>query len=131
MPASGGSCSGQQAWQDGHSGLLNRMISSVPLHCGSVVTEATDVFVGTNLSCDLLLGRPWQRGNLVTIDERIEGTYLVFKDRKTGQPRYKIFITPEHIIPETFEPFKKGKSFQPSVQQIPIHRQEIVTHRRP
>ncbi|KAJ7030524.1 hypothetical protein C8F04DRAFT_1186739 [Mycena alexandri] len=43
---------------------------------------------------DLLLGRPWQRGNLVSIDEREEGTYLIFKDRITRRPRYELLAVP-------------------------------------
>ena len=70
------------------------MIKSIPLRSGSVKTDATEVYVGGNLPCELLLGRPWQRGNLVTIDERREGTYLVFKDPKTLRPRYEIFVKP-------------------------------------
>ncbi|KAF8158928.1 hypothetical protein K438DRAFT_1986103 [Mycena galopus ATCC 62051] len=42
----------------------------------------------------LLLGRPWQRGNLVSIDERDEGTYLIFKDRETRMPRYELLAVP-------------------------------------
>jgi hypothetical protein len=92
---------------NGNAGLLSGMIRSVPLQCGSVITEATDVYIGKTLPCDLLLGRPWQRGNLVSIDERTGGTYLVFKDSKTSEPRYEICITPEILYPETFKPYTK------------------------
>jgi hypothetical protein len=37
-----------------------------------------------------LLGRLWQRSNLVSIDEREEGTYLVFKDPETRHLRYEL-----------------------------------------
>jgi hypothetical protein len=96
---------------NGHSGKLRGMIKSVPLCCGSVLTEATEVYVADNLPCDLLLGRPWQRGNLVSIDERTEGTYLVFKDHKTAHPRYEIFIAPEHLVSEKFQPYRKAEVY--------------------
>jgi hypothetical protein len=41
---------------NGNSGILSGMIKNIPLRCGNVVTEATEVFVGTALPCELLLG---------------------------------------------------------------------------
>lgn len=37
--------------------------------------------VGDRLQFQLLLGRPWQRENLVSIDERDTGTFLVFRNK--------------------------------------------------
>lgn len=73
---------------------LEGMMKEVPLKCGEVYTEA-NLYVGDNMPFELLLGRPWQRDNLVTIDERKRGTYLVFKDPCTGRPRYPILVTPD------------------------------------
>jgi len=87
------------------------MIKTVPLSCGSVKTEATEVYVSGNLPCELLLGRPWQRGNLVSIDERQEGTYLVFKDLKTSKPRYEIFVKPVDRLKEPFKPIKNVRVY--------------------
>jgi hypothetical protein len=42
----------------------------------------------------MLLGRPWQRRNLVSIDECEEGTYLIFKDRETQLPRFELLAVP-------------------------------------
>lgn len=39
-----------------------------------------DFFVGEKAPFDMLLGRPWQRINRVSVDEHENGTYLVFKD---------------------------------------------------
>ncbi|KAJ7260675.1 hypothetical protein C8J57DRAFT_1514609 [Mycena rebaudengoi] len=50
---------------------------------------------------ELLLGRPWQRSNLVSIDEREEGTYLVFKDPETRRPRYELLAIPHEAAAET------------------------------
>jgi len=64
---------------NGGKAYLDGLIKDVPLTCGAVTTS-TDLYVGENFPFDLLLGRPWQRGNFVSIDERKEGTYLVFKN---------------------------------------------------
>jgi hypothetical protein len=61
---------------NGGAGNLQGHISEVSLKCGSVETFA-NLYVGDAVPFDLLLGRPWQRDNLVSIDERIDGTYLV------------------------------------------------------
>ena len=62
----------------GRHSRLTGLIEEVPLNCGSVKTSA-NLYVGENLPFDLLLGRPWQKGNRISIDERNDGTYLVFK----------------------------------------------------
>jgi hypothetical protein len=64
---------------NGGKGQLQGYIHDVDFTCGGVLTR-TDLWVSQQAPFELLLGRPWQRGNLVTIDEREEGTYLVFKD---------------------------------------------------
>lgn len=49
---------------------------------------------------DLLLGRPWQRGNLVSIDEWIEGTFLVFKDLHNTGINYELLVEQDIPKPE-------------------------------
>ena len=78
---------------NGGEGLLQGFIPDVPLTCGSVVTLA-NVYIGDNAPFDLLLGRPWQRGNFVSIDERANGTYLLFKD-KHMRVRFEMLATPD------------------------------------
>jgi hypothetical protein len=78
---------------NGGQGELRGRIEDVEFFCGAAVTVA-DLWVSQQAPFGLLLGRPWQRGNLVSIDERDEGTYLVFKDRKTRQPRYELLAVP-------------------------------------
>jgi hypothetical protein len=58
---------------------LDGEVSDVNLNMGALNTTA-NFYVGVNPPFDLLLGRPWQRGNFVSIDERHDGTYLLFKD---------------------------------------------------
>ena len=64
---------------NGGASTLRGLVPNVPLTCGSVVTHA-NVYIGDQVPFDLLLGRPWQRGNFVSIDKWENGTYLLFKD---------------------------------------------------
>ena len=65
---------------NGAAGQLDGEVQNVDINMGSLVTQA-NLFIGHSSPFDLLLGRPWQRGNFVSIDERIDGTYLLFKDK--------------------------------------------------
>ncbi|KAJ7645044.1 hypothetical protein DFH06DRAFT_1333344 [Mycena polygramma] len=78
---------------NGGRGQLQGWIKDVEFNCGGAIME-TDLWVSRKAPFELLLGRPWQRGNLVSIDERVEGTYLVFKDRLTRRPRYELLAVP-------------------------------------
>jgi hypothetical protein len=78
---------------NGGRGQLQGWIQDVEFSCGGANT-VTDLWVSQQAPFDLLLGRPWQRGNRVSIDERDEGTYLVFKDRVTGRPCYELLAVP-------------------------------------
>lgn len=62
---------------NGGEGKLRGLVSNVPLNCGGINTQA-NLFVGDHVPFSLLLGRPWQRGNYVSIDERkmARGCYL-------------------------------------------------------
>ncbi|KAH8111639.1 hypothetical protein DFH11DRAFT_1792138, partial [Phellopilus nigrolimitatus] len=62
---------------NGGKGTLNGLVADVPINIGSLSTVA-NLFVGDHVPFQLLLGRPWQRGNFISIDERPEGTYLLF-----------------------------------------------------
>jgi len=86
---------------NGGEGKLNGIVENVPLEYGSVLTRA-NLYVGAHVPFDLLLGRPWQRGNLVSIDELEDGTYLVFKDPGTKEPKHKVLVTPDAIITDSW-----------------------------
>ena len=87
---------------NGGEGKLGGIVENVPLDYGSVRTRA-NLFVGAHVPFDLLLGRPWQRGNFVSIDEQEDGTYLVFKDPNTMEPRHKVLVTPDSIVPNDWD----------------------------
>jgi len=81
---------------NGGFGMLDGVATDVPLSCGSIVTQA-DLYIGSKVPFELLLGRPWQRGNYVSIDERTDGTHLIFKDINSHEPKYEIFVTPDQL----------------------------------
>ena len=85
---------------NGGEGRLRGLCTRVPLTCGAITTQA-NLFIGEQVPFDLLLGRPWQRGNFVTIDERSDGTYLVFKNPKDPN---NIDTQQEVLVAEELEP---------------------------
>ena len=95
---------------NGGEGTLRGLVQHVPLMCGNVATEA-NLYVGEHVPFQLLLGRPWQRGNFVSIDERREGTYLLFKDPRNLEVRYEIMVAAESPDP--------GWNFDPNVWKVP------------
>lgn len=76
---------------NGGAGKLKGHIADVVLKCGNVETTA-NLYVGEKLPFDLLLDRPWQRNNLVSIDERTDGTYLIFKDGQNPDVTYELLV---------------------------------------
>jgi hypothetical protein len=74
-------------------GQLDGEVSDVNLNM-SVLNTTANFYVRVNPPFDLLLGRPWQRGNFVSIDERHDGTYLLFKDGDM-KVRYELAATVE------------------------------------
>jgi len=72
------------------------VIKKVPLCCEEVLTEA-NLYIGRkNLPFDLLLGR---KDTKSLFDERKKGTYLVFKDHETDQPKFEFFINLTQLVP--------------------------------
>ncbi|RDB20397.1 hypothetical protein Hypma_012503 [Hypsizygus marmoreus] len=84
---------------NGGAGSLKGHISDVILKCGSVETLA-NLYIGDSVPFDLLLGWPWQRENLVTIDECIDGTYLVFKDAQDTDATFELLVEDHAPIPD-------------------------------
>ncbi|EGN96908.1 hypothetical protein SERLA73DRAFT_75755, partial [Serpula lacrymans var. lacrymans S7.3] len=75
---------------NGGFGRLDGLVNNVALYCGEVKTYA-NIFVGKDTGYDLLLGQPWTHGNYVSIEERLNGTYLVFrKDGKIENPALEV-----------------------------------------
>ncbi|KAK7681970.1 hypothetical protein QCA50_014933 [Cerrena zonata] len=111
---------------NGGESMLKGLVPNVPLSCGGVLTHA-NVYIGDQVPFDLLLGRPWQRGNYVSIDERGDGTYLLFKD-KNLEVRHEILVAPDNTLtqvdPEVAEFIDKTHYVHPRVALIEHNRTE-------
>lgn len=119
---------------NGGERTLQGLVKNVPLNCGGVHTEV-NLYVGEHVPFQMLLGRPWQRGNFVSIDERKDGTYLLFKDPATLENRHEILVTPDNTasVDWEFEPSTWQVSDAPTSYfiEIPTHpkAEEKMTHR--
>ena len=86
---------------NGGHGVLHGYVQDVHLHSGGAAGVEThaNIWIGKQVPFDLLLGRPWQRGNLVSIDERSSGTFLLFKGMANGKMinRFELMVTPEPV----------------------------------
>ncbi|KAK6984202.1 hypothetical protein R3P38DRAFT_3232170 [Favolaschia claudopus] len=87
---------------NGGRGELRGFIHNVELNCGNIPTR-TGLWVAQQAPFELLLGRPWQRNNFVSIDEREEGTYLIFRDPNTRQACHELLAVPSEATNEIFE----------------------------
>ncbi|KAJ7720407.1 hypothetical protein B0H16DRAFT_1738829 [Mycena metata] len=76
---------------NGGQAQLRGYLKDVSMVMGGVETTAS-FWVGEKVPFDVLLGRPWQRGNFVSIEERRDGTYLSFKDPESGDNRYELLV---------------------------------------
>ncbi|KAJ6483031.1 hypothetical protein DFH09DRAFT_1340648 [Mycena vulgaris] len=76
---------------NGGQAQLRGYLKDVSMVMGGVETTAS-FWVGDKVPFEVLLGRPWQRGNYVSIEERRDGTYLVFKDPDSGDNRYELLV---------------------------------------
>jgi ATP-dependent Clp protease adapter protein ClpS len=76
--------------------------SDICLTIGQKETYA-DLYVMPKAKFGLILGRPWQSENLVTIDERKNGTWLVLKN-DLGEVSMEVPLGPS----DTFIPFKQS-----------------------
>ncbi|KAJ7233372.1 hypothetical protein C8J57DRAFT_1532505 [Mycena rebaudengoi] len=91
---------------NGGEGTLHGCVDRVKMLCGSVKTTANLYISSNQVPFDLLLGRKWQRQNYVGIDERKDGTYLIFKDLRTLEPRYEMLVQTEHLTEEAVRNFR-------------------------
>ncbi|KAJ7179496.1 hypothetical protein C8R46DRAFT_1028992 [Mycena filopes] len=82
---------------NGGESTLKGRVDGVSLDCGGVRTLANLYVSNNKVPFDLLLGRRWQRRNLVGIDERKNGTYLMFKDPHTHKNRHELKVHTERV----------------------------------
>jgi hypothetical protein len=86
----------------GNNCLLG-LVPDLEMKVGALRTWGS-VWVSEMCSPAILLGRPWQRENMVSIDERSTGTYLQFSEAKDTEN----CTTPMEILVKPYNP-KKGK----------------------
>jgi hypothetical protein len=77
---------------NGGSQRMEGLVQGWGLKLGPVMTQA-DVWVG-RVPFRLLLGRPWLRRNRVSMDEREDGTYLIFKHYRDESQRFEMNALP-------------------------------------
>ena len=111
---------------NGGAGSLKGHISDVLLKCGSVETFA-NLYVGDGVPFDLLIGRPWQRDNLVSIDEHTGGTYLVFKDPQNIEITYELLVEDHAPWPDyRFDAYKPPKIEEFNVGMATMSLAEMI-----
>jgi len=80
---------------NGGNGELKGLIPNLAIQIGGLTTHS-NFWVSTECPLDILLSRPWQCHNLVSINERLDGTYLRFShvNRKDNQT-LEILVQPQ------------------------------------
>ena len=101
---------------NGGEGILHGLVQNVPLSCGSVRTYA-NCYVGENLPFELLLGRPWQRDNRINIEERSDGTYLIFRSAENEDSQFEMLAAPSNLS------FNKANRIPSFMTQVVEHEQ--------
>jgi hypothetical protein len=78
---------------NGGKGVLKGRVESINLNCGPLDTFC-EIWIGENVPFDLLLGRPWQTKNHVSIVERQTGTHLEFRNEESDALQYEVCVSP-------------------------------------
>ncbi|KAI0310766.1 hypothetical protein OF83DRAFT_1088149 [Amylostereum chailletii] len=82
---------------NGGKGDLLGIIQDAPIRLGTLQTKG-NLWAATHVKFELLLGRPWQRDNYASIDERLNGTWLTFKDpRNLNRVRHELLLQEREI----------------------------------
>ncbi|KAJ7588176.1 hypothetical protein C8J56DRAFT_1050236 [Mycena floridula] len=81
---------------NGNDGELVGLSRSVRLDIGTISTRANLHIGPTTLPYPMLLGRPYMLDNKVSIDERDEGTFVIFEP--DGQDRWELFTNPAELM---------------------------------
>ena len=87
-----------------HDTLMEGRCHNVNLTAGNLVTT-TDLWVGRKVPFSLLLGRPWQRRNRISIDERETGTWLCRRD-PSDRKIWETCVVPAKHAEEFFNSFQ-------------------------
>ena len=94
-------------WDAGqHDTCLEGKCIRIRLSAGNLVT-ITDLWVGSKLPFALLLGRPWQRRNQVSIEECETGTWLCRRD-PYDHKIWETCVIPARHAEDFFDSFQKN-----------------------
>ncbi|KAJ7162012.1 hypothetical protein C8R46DRAFT_1222148 [Mycena filopes] len=104
---------------NGGQAQLRGYLKDVSMVMGGVETTAS-FWVGEKVPFEVLLGRPWQRGNFVSIEERCDGTYLVFKDPETEDNQYKLLVDEGESDPDSTSNLADASSTMPGTYMMEI-----------
>ena len=74
---------------------LHRLVPEMTFQIG-IVDCKTSFWISDNCPPEILLGRPWQIENKVTIAEKDDGTHLVLMDQKYD-PKFSILLRPNQL----------------------------------
>jgi hypothetical protein len=94
---------------NGGKGVLKGRVESINLNCGPLDTFC-EIWIGENVPFDLLLGRPWQTKNHVSIVERQTGTHLEFRNEESDALQYEVCVSPavrEPPVEQRRGPFRR------------------------
>ncbi|KAI5897277.1 uncharacterized protein SCHCODRAFT_01110969 [Schizophyllum commune H4-8] len=112
---------------NGGEARLRGLVSEVDLQLAdSDILTVADIHIGKRsrpdrpVGYDLLLGRPWQRQNLISIDERPDGTYLEVRDPNDGHKRYEFRVQRR---PDVSAALRR--------QLAPLHDRRLAPKQRP
>ncbi|KAL6308031.1 hypothetical protein BKA93DRAFT_747335 [Sparassis latifolia] len=84
------------------NGQLDGLIQNVLLMCSGAMTWA-NMYIADQVPFQLLLGRPWQHDNHISIDECEDGTYLIFKNPFTCNPEQEMLTILDGSADWTFD----------------------------
>jgi hypothetical protein len=94
---------------NGGKGVLKGCVESINLNCGPLDTFC-EIWIGESVPFDLLLGRPWQTKNHVSIVERQTGTHLEFRNEESDAIQYEVCVSPavrEPPVEQRRGPFRR------------------------
>ncbi|KAJ7265263.1 hypothetical protein C8J57DRAFT_1622388 [Mycena rebaudengoi] len=103
---------------NGGESTLNGRVDRVHMYCGGMKTQANLYISSNHVPFDLLLGRKWQRQNFVGINERKDGTYLIFKDPCTLEPKYELLVQTEHVTEAEARSFRSFLLLQERTDEL-------------
>lgn len=81
---------------NGGKAVSEGQLWNVPIRIGSGLTLGTQVQVLKDLPVPMLLGRTWQRQNLISLSEKPEGTQVIFKDLRNPDQHFQFMLPAPH-----------------------------------